>query len=97
MLRSPAGFAEVNKNDVIFYEKGPKGAHQLFNHSDSSCIYLDLRTTFGVDVCEYPDSKKINILPYQEIYESSAKVDYYKDEENVKAKWPEEIVKKCDY
>ena len=47
----------------------------------------------GIDVCEYPDSNKINILPYLEVYESSAKVDYYKGEENVKAKWPDDIVK----
>jgi uncharacterized cupin superfamily protein len=44
MLRSPDGFMEVNKTDVIFFEKGPSGAHQLFNHSDSPCVYLDLRT-----------------------------------------------------
>ena len=29
---------------------------------------------------------------YLEIYESSAKVDYYKGEENVKTKWPDDIV-----
>ena len=94
MLRSPDGFTEVNKSDVIFFEKGPSGAHQLYNHSKSACMYLDLRTTVGVDICEYPDSNKINILPYLEIYESAAKVDYYKGEENVKAKWPDDIVNK---
>jgi uncharacterized cupin superfamily protein len=94
MLRSPDGFTEVNKNDVVFFEKGPSGAHQLFNHGDSPCVYLDLRTTMGIDICEYPDSNKINILPYQEVFESSTKVDYYKGEENVRAKWPEEIINK---
>ena len=64
MLRTPDGFAEVNKNDVIFFEKGPSGAHQLYNHSDSAQVYLDIRTTVGVDICEYPDSNKINILSY---------------------------------
>jgi uncharacterized cupin superfamily protein len=92
MLRSPDGFAEVNSGDVIFFEKGPSGAHQLYNHGNSACIYLDLRTTVGIDICEYPDSNKINILPYLEIFESSAKVDYFKGEENVKAKWPDDIV-----
>jgi len=94
MLRSPDGFTEVNKNDVIFFEKGPSGAHQLYNHGDASCVYVDLRTTVGIDVCEYPDSNKINILPYLEVYESSAKVNYYQGEENVKAKWPDHIIKK---
>ena len=92
MLRSPDGFAEVNSGDVIFFEKGPSGAHQLYNHSNFPCVYLDLRTTVGIDICEYPDSNKINILPYLEIFESSAKVDYFKGEENVKAKWPDDIV-----
>jgi len=45
---------------------------------------LDLPTTVGVDIRGYPDSNKINILPYLEIFESSAKVDYYKGEEDVK-------------
>ena len=92
MLRSPDGFAEVNTGDVIFFEKGPSGAHQLYNHSNFPCVYLDLRTTVGIDICEYPDSNKINILPYLEIFESSAKVDYFKGEENVKTKWPNDIV-----
>jgi uncharacterized cupin superfamily protein len=93
MLRSPDGFTEVNKGEVVFFEMGPSGANKLFNHSDSPCVYLDLRTTIGVDVCEYPDSNKINILPYLEVYESSAKVDYYKGEQNVKTKWPDDIMK----
>ncbi|MBW2410695.1 MAG: cupin domain-containing protein [Deltaproteobacteria bacterium] len=93
MLRTPDGFAEVNAGDVIFFEKGPSGAHQLYNHGESACVYLDLRSTVGVDICEYPDSNKINILPYLEIYESSAKVDYFKGEDNVREKWPDDIVK----
>ena len=94
MLRSPDGFTEVNQNDVIFFEKGPSGAHQLYNHDDAPCVYVDLRTTVGIDVCEYPDSNKINILPYMEIYDSSSKVNYYQGEENVRAKWPAQIVKR---
>jgi len=92
MLRTPDEFTEVNKDDVIFFEKGASGAHQLYNHGESPCVYLDVRTTIGIDVCEYPDSGKINILPDLEIFESSAKVNYYKGEENVKAKWPDDIV-----
>lgn len=92
MLRSPDGFKEVNQNDVIFFEKGPSGAHQLYNHGDTTCIYVDLRTTVGIDVCEYPDSNKINILPYLEVYDAKTTVNYYQGEENVSEKWPEEMV-----
>jgi len=79
MLRTPDGFTEVNKNDVIFFEKGPSGAHQLYNHSDSACLYLDLRTTVGVDICEYPDSNKINILPEINISIRGENADYFDD------------------
>lgn len=91
-LRSPDGFQEVAKGDIIFFEEGPSGAHQLYNHADSPCLYLDIRTTFGIDVCEYPDSGKINILPYMEIFNSSSRIRYYSGEENVREKWPREIV-----
>jgi uncharacterized cupin superfamily protein len=87
-LRSPEGYEKVAKGDIIFFEDGPSGAHQLYNHGDSPCVYLDLRTTFGIDVCEYPDSGKINILPFMEVFESSSKVNYYKGETNPAGKWP---------
>jgi uncharacterized cupin superfamily protein len=94
MLRTPDGFKEICEGDVVFFEMGPSSAHQLYNHSDTPCTYLDVRTTMGIDVCEYPDSKKINILPYREIFEESSKVDYFKGEESVKEKWPNEFIKK---
>lgn len=90
-LRSPEGFRKVAPDDAVFFEEGPMGAHQLYNHGDSPCVYLDLRTTFGIDVVEYPDSGKINILPYQEVFGISSKADYYEGEENIAAKWPGEI------
>jgi uncharacterized cupin superfamily protein len=93
-LRSPQGFQKVYEGDVVFFEEGAEGAHQLYNHNDSPCIYLDLCTTIGIDVCEYPDSGKVNILPYKDIFESSSSVDYYKGEENVSAKWPKELLRK---
>ena len=93
-LRSPEGFQKVKQGDIIFFEEGPPGAHQLYNHSDSPCFYLDLRTTFGIDVCEYPDTGKINILPSWDIFESSSKVGYYEGEEGVAEKWPKKIIRK---
>lgn len=87
MLRTPEGFTEVIEGDVIFFEMGPEGAHQLYNHTDLPCRYLDLHTNHGIDICEYPDSGKINILPYQEIYQANDKVDYYKGEDKVRDKW----------
>jgi uncharacterized cupin superfamily protein len=93
-LRSPEGFQKIARGDLIFFEEGPLGAHQLYNHSDSPCVYLDIRTKFGIDVCEYPDSGKINILPFHEVFESNSKEDYYKGEEQVTSKWPQEMIRK---
>lgn len=93
-LRSPEGFQKVSEGDVVFFEEGAEGAHQLYNHHDSPCVYLDLRTTIGIDVCDYPDSGKVNILPYLQVFESSSSVNYYKGEENVTAKWPKELLRK---
>jgi len=93
-LRSPDGFQKLSQGDVVFFEEGAEGAHQLYNHQDSPCTYLDLRTTIGIDVCEYPDSGKVNILPNIEVFESSSSVDYYKGEENVVTKWPKELLRK---
>jgi len=46
------------------------------------------------DICEYPDSGKVNILPDLQVFENSSSVDYYKGEENVAMKWPKELMRK---
>lgn len=93
-LRSPEGFQRLAAGDLVFFEQGDTGAHQLYNHGDAPCVYLDIRTTVGIDVCEYPDSGKLNILPALEVFASGSTVDYYQGEEKVATKWPEEILRK---
>lgn len=93
-LRSPEGYQTISKGDIIFFEEGPEGTHQLYNHSDGQLIYVDIRTKANVDVCEYPDSGKINILPAMDIFEETSKVSYYSGEEGVKNKWPKKWLKK---
>lgn len=85
-LRTPSGFQEVQEGDTVFFETGPEGAHQLFNHTGEPCRYLDIRTNLGIDICEYPDSGKINILPYEEVY-LAQQADYYEGEDHVAEKW----------
>ncbi|WP_167605822.1 cupin domain-containing protein [Maribellus sediminis] len=86
-LRTPEGLTVVNTGDLIFFEKGETGAHQLYNHTTESCVYLDIRTYIGYDIAEYPDSNKILIAPTFEIFENSAQVGYFKGEENIKEVW----------
>ena len=93
-LRSPAGFDMLQAGDLVFFEEGASGAHQLYNHSDMQCVYLDIRAAYGIDVTDYPDTGKVVIFPTREIFEKGPTVDYFKGEENPKDKWPKEILRK---
>jgi len=88
-LRTSDGLEVVNVGDLIFFEIGETGAHQLFNHSDEPCTYLDIRTYIGYDVAEYPDSNKILLAPSFEIFNKDTTVNYFEGEENIQAKWEE--------
>ncbi len=92
-MRTAEGFQVVNKGELVFCEVGETGVHQFYNHTDAPCIYLDIRTTPGIDVTVYPDSGKVNILQLKTVFEKSTKVDYNKGEENVKEIW-EKLKKK---
>ncbi len=66
MLRTPEGLTEVGAGDLLFFEAGDSGAHQLFNPTDEPCIYLDVRTFLGQDVVDYPDSNRVLLVPSME-------------------------------
>ncbi len=86
-LRTPAGLEVVGSGDLIFFEMGETGAHQLYNHTSEICVYLDVRTYIGHDVCEYPDSNKLLIAPEFEIFHKDTQVTYFEGEENIQEKW----------
>lgn len=86
-LRSVAGLEVVNSGDILFFETESGGAHQLYNHTGEPCTYLDIRTFIGYDVCEYPDSDKIFLVPSGEIFRKDSQAAYFDGEENVDQKW----------
>jgi uncharacterized cupin superfamily protein len=86
-LRTLNGLEIVNSGDLMFFEKGEKGAHQLYNHTTQPCVYLDIRTYLGYDIAEYPDSDKILIAPTFEIFNKGSQVNYFKGEMKIKDKW----------
>lgn len=86
-LRTPHGIKEICTGDIALFEKGKSGAHQLYNPHLEPLMYLDLRTVNKIDVCEYPDTKKVNILPKQDIYYKGENVEYFEGEENIKEIW----------
>ncbi len=86
-LRTPNGLEIVNNGDLIFFEKGETGAHQLYNHTTETCVYLDIRTYLGYDIAEYPDSDKILLAPSFEIFNKDSQAGYFDGEKNIKDKW----------
>jgi uncharacterized cupin superfamily protein len=93
-LRTIEGVEEVKNGDVIFCEKGKHGAHQFYNHSDQPCVYIDIRSYIGFDVCEYPDSDKILIAPTFDVFKKTSTTDYFEGEKDVVEKWRSLINKK---
>jgi uncharacterized cupin superfamily protein len=88
-LRTPYGLELVNNGDLIFFNKGETGAHQLYNHTTEACVYLDIRTYIGYDIAEYPDSDKILIAPTFEIFNTDSQASYFDGETNIIDKWKE--------
>lgn len=86
-LRTPDGITHVKAGDIALFEKGETGAHQLLNHQETPLVYLDLRSINKIDVCEYPDTGKVNILPKGEIFYKGEHTQYFKGEENVQQIW----------
>ncbi|MBN1927405.1 MAG: cupin domain-containing protein [Prolixibacteraceae bacterium] len=86
-LRTPNGLEIVNSGDLIFFEKGESGAHQLYNHTTEPCVYLDIRTYMGYDIAEYPDSNKMLLAPSFEIFNKNMQAGYFDGESDIKDKW----------
>lgn len=86
-LRTPEGLETVGEGDIIFFETGETGAHQLYNHSDGPCIYLDIRTFDGCDVAEYPDSDRVMIIPSKEQFRKDSRTGYFDGEERPAEIW----------
>jgi len=86
-LRTNQGLKIISQGELVFFELGETSAHQFYNHETQPCIYLDIRTTPGIDVTEYPDSGKVNIAPFKMIFEKNTQVDYNKGESDVNDIW----------
>lgn len=86
-LRTPQGVEIVKSGDIIFFEAGETGAHQLYNHTEEPCIFLDIRTYIGHDICEYPDSNNIIIVPNGETFKRDEQHNYFEGEEGIYDIW----------
>ena len=87
VLRTPEGLQTVQAGDLLFFEMGDSGAHQLYNHTEEPCLYLDVRTFMGSDVCDYPDSNRVLLVPSMELFHKEAPSAIFNGEENVGEIW----------
>jgi uncharacterized cupin superfamily protein len=93
MVRQDEKFFEIAKGDLILFKTGV--AHQFYNHSDLPFKFFALSNNVFDEVCEYPDSSKKWERKSKRLSQNGVEVDdYWKDEENPRAKWPSEIVGK---
>ena len=58
-VRTPEGTEQLEPLDVAFFPKGPEGAHQIRNDSDSAVRVLMWSTVVYPTATAYPDSDKV--------------------------------------
>jgi len=58
-LRSPDGEQELGEGDVACFRRGPEGAHQISNRTESPVRVLMLSTLLAPEIVEYLDTGKV--------------------------------------
>lgn len=58
-LRTPSGERELAQGEVVSFQPGRDGAHQLINNTEQPVRFLVLSSPAEADVIEYPDSGKV--------------------------------------
>lgn len=74
---------KIRAGDIICCPTGgPETAHQIINDSDAGLAYLSISTMMPVEICEYPDSKKIGAYGagLRHLTRAGETVDYWLDE-----------------
>ena len=83
-VRAPEGTEQVDPFDVVFFPKGPEGAHQLRNDTDETVRVLMWSTVVYPTATAYPDSDKVGVWTGDKAEDlmapRSANVDYFHGE-----------------
>jgi uncharacterized cupin superfamily protein len=59
--RTPEGTEQLEPQDLVFFPKGPEGAHQIRNDSDTPALVLMWSTVVLPTASVYPDSDKVGV------------------------------------
>jgi uncharacterized cupin superfamily protein len=81
-LVSPRGDQTVQKGDFLAFPPGPAGTHKFTNDTDEPCVLLAVGDERCPEVCEYPDSEKLNVILRKgsRLFRSGDEVDYFEGE-----------------
>jgi uncharacterized cupin superfamily protein len=83
-VRTPDGTDELEPWDVVFFPKGPDGAHQVRNDGDEPARVVMWSTIVYPSATAYPDSEKIavwtGIREENVMVRRSSNVDYWEGE-----------------
>src|SRR5215211_4212898 len=83
-VRTPDGTEELAPLDMVFFPKGPDGAHQVRNDSDEPAQVLMWSMVLTPTATAYPDSDKVGVWTGIEeedlIVLRSSAVEYYDQE-----------------
>jgi uncharacterized cupin superfamily protein len=88
-LRTPAGWRDLDRGEVVSLPAGPEGAHQVANRSPDTARILILSTMIAPEVNLYPDSDKLMAATrapgaadegFQESYRREDALDYWEGE-----------------
>jgi len=83
-VRHPEGSDRLDPWDVVFFPRGPAGAHRVENHEQEKARVLMFSDVLTPSATHYPDSDKVGIWtgePETElIVRRDSKVEYYDGE-----------------
>jgi uncharacterized cupin superfamily protein len=61
-LRTPEGERQLDEGEVVHFSRGPEGAHQVINRSESPVRFAMTSVLTSPEVVEYPDSGKVGVM-----------------------------------
>ncbi len=83
-VRTPEGVEQLGALEVAFFPKGPTGAHQIRNDTDSTVRVLMWSTVVYPTATAYPDSDKVGVWTGDDAEDlmttRSSRVDYFHGE-----------------
>lgn len=61
-VRTPEGERRAGPGDTAIFGRGPSGAHQVINHTETEARILMVSTMVEPEIAEYPDTGKVGVF-----------------------------------